>query len=120
MSTITIMDPVTRIEGHMKVEVTIDEINGRLRVADARCTGTLFRGFETLLQGRDPWDAPVITERICGVCPVSHGMAAVMALDDAAGVTVPTNARLQRNLVLAANFIPSHILHFYLRGQTQW
>ena len=114
MSTITIIDPVTRIEGHMKVEVTIDEINGKLKVADARCTGTLFRGFETLLQGRDPWDAPVITERICGVCPVSHGMASVMALDDAAGVTAPTNARLLRNLVLGANFIQSHILHFYL------
>jgi hydrogenase large subunit len=114
MSTITIMDPVTRIEGHMKVEVTIDEVNGSLKVVDTRCTGTLFRGFETLLQGRDPWDAPVITERICGVCPVSHGMASVMALDAAAGVTVPTNARLLRNLVLGANFIQSHILHFYL------
>ncbi len=112
--TITIMDPVTRIEGHMKVEVTIDEVGGQKSVVDARCTGTLFRGFETLLKGRDPWDAPVITERICGVCPVSHGMAAVKALDAAGGVVPPTDARILRNLVLGSNFIQSHILHFYL------
>ena len=110
MATIKIIDPVTRIEGHMKVEVSID--GGQ--VVDARCSGTLFRGFETLLQGRDPWDAPVITQRICGVCPVSHGMASVKALDAAAGITPPTNATLLRNLVLGANFIQSHILHFYL------
>ena len=108
--TITIMDPVTRIEGHMKVEVKITDNE----VTDARCTGTLFRGFETLLKGRDPWDAPVITERICGVCPVSHGMAAVKALDAAAGIVPPTDGRVLRNLVLGANFIQSHILHFYL------
>lgn len=114
MATITIMDPVTRIEGHMRVDVTIDRVNGQSRVVDARCTGTLFRGFETLLKGRDPWDAPVITERICGVCPVSHGMAAVKALDAAASIVPPTDARVLRNLVLGANFLQSHILHFYL------
>jgi hydrogenase large subunit len=114
MAKITVMDPVTRIEGHMKVEVTIDNVNSQLRVVDARCTGTLFRGFETLLKGRDPWDAPVITERICGVCPVSHGMAASKALDAAGGVVPPTDARVLRNLVLGANFVQSHILHFYL------
>ena len=114
MAKITVMDPVTRIEGHMKVEVTIDNVNDQLQVVDARCTGTLFRGFETLLKGRDPWDAPVITERICGVCPVSHGMAAVKALDAAGGIVPPTDARILRNLVLGANFLQSHILHFYL------
>jgi hydrogenase large subunit len=110
MSTITIMDPVTRIEGHMKVEVEIDQN----KITDARCTGTLFRGFETILEGREPWDAPVITQRICGVCPISHGQAAVLALDNAGGWTPPTNGRLLRNLTLGANFIQSHILHFYL------
>lgn len=110
MATITIMDPVTRIEGHMKVEVSIE---GK-QVVDARCTGTLFRGFENILVGRDPWDAPVITQRICGVCPVSHAQASVLALDNAAGWTPPTNARILRNLTLGANFIQSHILHFYL------
>lgn len=110
MPTITIMDPVTRIEGHMKVELSIDNN----QVVDAHCTGTLFRGFENLLQGREPWDAPVLTQRICGVCPISHGQAAVLALDDAAGAVVPPAARTIRNLTLGSNFIQSHILHFYL------
>jgi hydrogenase large subunit len=108
------MDPVTRIEGHLKVEVSIDSVGGEDQIVDARCTGTLFRGFETILEGRAPTDAPVLTQRICGVCPVSHGMASVMALEDAAGFQVPANARVLRNLVLGANFIQSHILHFYL------
>jgi hydrogenase large subunit len=114
MATITIVDPVTRIEGHMKVQVTIDTVGGKQQVTDAQCTGTQFRGFEKILVGRDTKDAPYITERICGVCPVSHATAASMALEHAAGVTIPTNARILRNLVLGANFIQSHILHFYL------
>ena len=111
---ITVMDPVTRIEGHMKVEVTTDLVGGVTQIVDAKCTGTLFRGFETILQGRDPRDAPSITERVCGVCPVSHGMAATLALEAAAGLTAPANGRIIRNLVLGANFIQSHLLHFYL------
>ena len=114
MATVTIVDPVTRIEGHMKVQVTIDTVNGVQQVTDAQSTGTQFRGFETILQGRDPLDAPYITQRICGVCPVSHALAATLALEQAAALTVPTNARILRNLVLGANFLQSHILHFYL------
>jgi len=114
MAQITIVDPVTRIEGHMKVQVTIDTVGGKQQVTDAQCTGTQFRGFEKILIGRDTKDAPYITQRICGVCPVSHATAASMAIEHAAGVTVPTNARILRNLVLGANFIQSHILHFYL------
>ncbi len=109
-----IVDPVTRIEGHMKVEVTIDQVAGQFEVTDAHSTGTLFRGFETVLNGRNPWDAPIITERICGVCPVSHGMASVMALEAAAAQKASGNARILRNLVLGADFLHSHILHFYL------
>jgi hydrogenase large subunit len=108
------MDPVTRIEGHMKVEITIDKVGGADQVVNARCTGTLFRGFETILQGREPWDAPVITPRICGVCPVSHAMASVLAIDGASRQTPPANGRVLRNLVLGANYVQSHILHFYL------
>ena len=111
---ITVMDPVTRIEGHMKVEVSTELVNNVNQIVDAKCTGTLFRGFETILQGRDPRDAPSITERVCGVCPVSHGMAATLALEAAAGLTAPANGRIIRNLVLGANFIQSHLLHFYL------
>lgn len=111
---ITVMDPVTRIEGHMKVEVTINQVSGVTQVVDAKCTGTLFRGFEKILTGRDPKDAVYITERICGVCPVSHGMAATLAAEAAAGITPPSNGRIIRNLVLASNYIQSHLLHFYL------
>lgn len=110
MSTIKIIDPVTRIEGHLAIEVTIDAGS----VVDAHCTGTLFRGFEKILQGRNPWDAPVITQRICGVCPISHGLSAAMALDNAAARTSTTDGRLLRNLLLGSNYIQSHILHFYL------
>ncbi len=109
MPTIKVIDPVTRLEGHLKIEVTVD----KGKVIDARATGTLFRGFEQILVGRHPWDAQHFTQRICGVCPVSHGMAAVSALDAASGVTPPANGRIMRNLVLGANFIQSHILHFY-------
>lgn len=114
MPTITVMDPVTRIEGHMKVEVEVDTVGSQMQVVDARCTGTLFRGFETLLVGRSPLDAPVITQRICGVCPISHGQTSVLALENVSEWLPPHNARLLRNLTLGANFIQSHILHFYL------
>jgi len=107
------IDPVTRLEGHLKIEVTVDSSNGAQRVVDAKAGGTLFRGFESILAQRPPEDAPDITQRICGVCPVSHGMAAVTALDKAAGLQAPDNARIMRNLVLGSNFVQSHILHFY-------
>jgi hydrogenase large subunit len=108
------MDPVTRVEGHLKVEIAIEQVNGLDMVADARCTGTLFRGFETILNGRDPWDAAVLTQRICGVCPISHAMTSVLALESTGGFKPPTNARILRNLTLGANYVQSHILHFYL------
>lgn len=113
MATVSVIDPVTRLEGHLKIEVTIDTVGSVQQVVDARATGTLFRGFESILINRDPTDAQHITQRICGVCPVAHGLAAVLALDSAANVTIPNNARIMRNLVLGANFVQSHILHFY-------
>jgi hydrogenase large subunit len=114
MEITAVIDPVTRIEGHLKISVDVDTVNGVQQVVQARATGSLFRGFENILVGRDPRDGQHITERICGVCPVAHGMAAVLALDSAFGITVPSNARIMRNLVSASNFIDSHILHFYL------
>lgn len=107
-------DPVTRIEGHLNITIDIDTVNGVRQVVDAKAIGGLFRGFEKILIGRDPRDAQHITERICGVCPVAHGMAAVKNLDAAFGVTIPENALLMRNLVNGSNFVESHILHFYL------
>ena len=108
------IDPISRIEGHLKVEVDIDTVNGVQQVVDARSTGTLFRGFERILEGRDPRDAPIITSRICGVCPAAHSQAAVLMLDDAFSLTAPTAGRLLRNLVHGSCFLESDILHFYL------
>ncbi|HML74350.1 MAG TPA: nickel-dependent hydrogenase large subunit [Anaerohalosphaeraceae bacterium] len=107
-------DPVTRIEGHLNITISIDRVNGVQQVVDVKATGGLFRGFEKQLIGRDPRDAQHITERICGVCPVAHGMAAVKNLDGAFGVSAPDNGRIMRNLVNGSNFVESHILHFYL------
>ncbi len=106
-----IIDPVTRIEGHLKVEVMVE----KGEVKDARVAGTLFRGWEIILKGRDPRDASQITQRVCGVCPIAHATASVFALDNAFGVdkSIPDNARIIRNLILGANFLQSHILHFY-------
>lgn len=106
-----IVDPVTRIEGHLKIEVEVD--GGQ--VIEAKTTGTLFRGLELILQGHDPRDAQEYVQRICSVCPVTHGTAAAFALDDAFGLTkeIPDNGRIVRNLILGANYLHSHILHFY-------
>ena len=111
------IDPVTRIEGHLKVEVKIDTVMGVQQVVDAFATGTLFRGFEKILEKRDPRDATILTSRICGVCPTSHAMASVLTLDEACGVQgdTPTRtaSRLLRNLVHGACYLESHLLHFY-------
>lgn len=106
-----ILDPVTRIEGHLKLELTVDDGI----VKEAACSGTLFRGIELILAGRDPLDARHITQRICGVCPTSHSMAAALTLDDALGIkdSIPDNGRILRNLILGAAHLSDHILHFY-------
>ena len=111
-TTITI-DPLTRIEGHLDIEVTVDTVQGQPQVVSARSGGSMFRGFELILVGRDPRDAGIYTQRICGVCPGPHAMAACLTLDHAFGVTPPDNGRILRNLVLGANYIDSHLLHFY-------
>ncbi|HAK95286.1 MAG TPA: nickel-dependent hydrogenase large subunit [Planctomycetes bacterium] len=113
MATQLKINPVTRVEGHLEVDVTIEKAGGKDQVVEARVAGPMFRGFETIMTGRDPRDAVHYTQRICGVCPVSHAMAASLALEDAFGVTPPPNGRIIRNLVLGANFIQSHIIHFY-------
>lgn len=103
------IDPVTRIEGHLKVEV---EVEGG-RVVDARASGTMFRGLELVLRGRDPRDAPHLTQRICGVCSVEHGISSVLSLDNAFGVKVPRNGRILRNITCGLNIVMSHLTHFY-------
>lgn len=103
------INPLTRIEGHLAVKLEID--SGQ--VARAFCSGEMYRGFETILRGRSPMDAQQITQRICGVCPISHGLASLKAQEQVYQVKLTDNGRLLRNLVLGANYIQSHILHFY-------
>jgi hydrogenase large subunit len=111
MSTRIKIDPLTRIEGHLAVEAVVDDGV----VKEAKSAGTLFRGFEIILQGRDPRDANRLTQRICGVCPTAHATASALCIDDAFGLTdkIPDNARLIRALIFGSNFLQSHILHFY-------
>jgi len=104
-----VIDPLTRIEGHMRVEV---EVEGGV-VKDAWVSGSLFRGMEAIMQNRAPQDAFFISQRICGVCPVSHGHSSTMAAEAAMGVQIPEGARLVRNILEGAQYIHSHILWFY-------
>jgi hydrogenase large subunit len=106
-----VIDPVTRIEGHLKVEAILDDGV----VKEAKSSGMLWRGFEQVLRNRDPVDAQRITQRICGVCPTAHATASTLNLDSAFGIDddIPHNGRTIRNLILGSNFLQSHILHFY-------
>ncbi len=104
-----VIDPVTRIEGHLRVEVEVD--NGVVK--DAWVSGGLYRGMETVLLDRQPTDAFYIAQRICGVCPISHGHASTMGSEAALGIKIPNNARIIRNIIEGAETLHSHILWFY-------
>ena len=114
------VDPISRIEGHLGVKLTVDDGTGLVTGADVH--GNMFRGFENFLIGREPNDAIIFTQRICGVCPVPHGMTSTFAAESVIGYnngfqtfedTIPKKAVYIRNLVLAAEFIMSHLTHFY-------
>ncbi|MBI4904055.1 MAG: nickel-dependent hydrogenase large subunit [Acidobacteria bacterium] len=109
MKTRVVIDPLTRIEGHLKVETVVEDGV----VVEARASGTLYRGFEQMLSGREPLDAVQLMQRLCGVCPSAHAVAASQCLDNAFGIMPPNNGRIIRNLIQGANYIQSHILHFY-------
>jgi hydrogenase large subunit len=108
-----VVDPLTRIEGHMRLSTEVNE-NGV--ITDVQSSGMLFRGFERILINRDPRDAARITQRICGVCPTSHAMASANALDDLFGITdqVPKDALVARNIIQSLNMIASHATHVYV------
>jgi Ni,Fe-hydrogenase I large subunit len=110
------IDPVTRIEGHLRIEVAVK--NGV--VADAWSAGTMFRGLELVLRGRDPRDAWLFAQRICGVCTTVHAICAVRAVENALGIDIPDNARLVRNLIEAAQFVQDHVIHFYHLHAPDW
>lgn len=111
-----VVDPITRIEGHLRIEVEVE--NGKVK--NAWSSSTLFRGLELILQGRDPRDAWLFTQRACGVCTYVHGLASVRSVDNAVGITIPDNARLVRNLLLGAQFLHDHIVHFYHLHALDW
>ncbi|EFO80542.1 nickel-dependent hydrogenase, large subunit [Oscillochloris trichoides DG-6] len=110
------IDPVTRIEGHLRVEVQVE--NGR--VVDAWSSSTMFRGMELILRDRDPRDAWVFTQRICGVCTTVHALASVRAVEDALQIQIPNNARLLRNIIAATLYIQDHVVHFYHLHALDW
>lgn len=110
------VDPIPRIEGHLRIEV---EVEGG-KVKNAWSSGMLFRGLEIILKGRDPRDAPLITQRACGVCTYVHMASSVKCIDSAVGVKIPPNARIIRNLMMAAQHIHDHIVHFYHLCALDW
>ncbi len=116
MSQRVVIDPITRIEGHLRIEVEIE--NGKVK--NAWSSGTLFRGIEMILKGRDPRDAWLFTQRACGVCTYVHGLASVRSVEDALGVKAPNMARLLRNLMLGAQFLHDHPVHFYALHALDW
>ena len=117
MSKRLVVDPITRIEGHLRIEVELDNTN---TVRDAWSSITLWRGIETILKGRDPRDAGLITQRFCGVCTYVHYEASIMACEDAFGVKPPPNARLIRNLTQGIWYLGDHIMHFYHLHGLDW
>ncbi len=111
-----VIDPVTRIEGHLRVEAKVEDG----KVVDAWSSSTMFRGIELILKGRDPRDAWVITQRICGVCTTVHAIASIRAVEDAIGAVPPPNARVLRNLVIASQCVQDHVVHFYHLHALDW
>jgi hydrogenase large subunit len=112
-----VVDPVTRIEGHMRCEVNIDEDN---IIRNAVSTGTMWRGLEVILKGRDPRDAWAFTQRICGVCTGTHALTSVRAVEDALGITIPENANSIRNIMQLALQAHDHLVHFYHLHALDW
>ena len=116
MSNRIVIDPVTRIEGHLRIEAVIE--NGV--VTDAYSAGTMVRGIEKILKGRDPRDAWAFTERVCGVCTTVHALASCRSVEDALGISVPRNAELVRNLMFCAQYVQDHVVHFYHLHALDW
>jgi hydrogenase large subunit len=110
------IDPVTRIEGHLRVDVEVD--GGRVKKAWA--SGQMWRGVENILIGRDPRDAWAITQRICGVCTTVHAMASVRAVENALQLEIPINAQYIRNMIMLAHAVHDHIVHFYHLSALDW
>ncbi len=111
-----VVDPITRIEGHLRIEVEVQ--NGV--VSDAWSSGTMFRGLELILQGRDPRDAWVFAQRACGVCTTVHALASVRSVENALEIKIPKNARIVRNLIAGSQYVQDHVIHFYHLHALDW
>jgi hydrogenase large subunit len=115
-ATKVVVDPITRIEGHLRIEAQTEAG----RITNAWAHSTQFRGIEIVLQGRDPRDAWAFTQRICGVCTVVHAVASCRAVEDALDITIPPNANIIRNLIHGMQFIQDHVIHFYHLHALDW
>ncbi len=118
MSHRVVIDPITRIEGHLRIEAQMDKAGKTIQ--SAYSSGTMVRGIEIILRGRDPRDAWAFAQRICGVCTLVHGIASVRAVEDALSYTPPPNAQLIRNLMIAAQYVHDHVMHFYQLHALDW
>ena len=112
-----VVDPVTRIEGHMRCEVNLNEQGV---ITNAVSTGTMWRGLEVILKGRDPRDAWAFTQRICGVCTGTHALTSVRAVEDALGIQIPDNANIIRNIMQLTLYAHDHLVHFYHLHALDW
>jgi len=117
MSKHIVVDPITRIEGHLRIEAVIDDNN---TIVDAYSSSTMFRGIETILKGRDPRDCGLLAMRICGVCTGTHYQRSIEAVEHAFGITIPKNARLVRNLIQGSLYLHDHVVHFYHLHALDW
>ena len=111
-----VVDPITRIEGHLRIEAVVE--NGV--ITDAFSAGTMVRGIEKILIGRDPRDAWAFTERVCGVCTTVHALASVRAVENALGITIPPTAELIRDIMMATQYVQDHVIHFYHLHALDW
>ena len=111
-----VVDPLTRIEGHLRVEAQID--GGK--ITDAWASGTMWRGIEIMMKGRDPRDAWTFVSRFCGVCTTVHAMASIRAVENALNITIPDNARIIRNLIMGFQSVQDHVIHFYHLHALDW
>jgi len=111
-----VIDPITRIEGHLRVEIEVKDG----KISDAYSAGTMVRGIETILKGRDPRDAWAFVGRVCGVCTSTHSLTSVRTVENALGISVPPNAELIRNLMANALYIQDHVVHFYQLHALDW
>ncbi len=116
MSERVVVDPITRIEGHLRIEAQTDGDT----ITEAYSSGTMVRGIEIILRGRDPRDAWAFAQRICGVCTLVHGIASVRAVEDALQYEIPHNAQLIRNLMIGAQYVHDHVMHFYHLHALDW